>query len=160
MSADTPSQCCQGPVGPVTGISFVLFALSLLTNPRKALVLIEEGKMEGEETGLLSAAVQWAAFMCLHLVPLGPHVSLSPPCLAASPRAVNGHPLHFVTCSILSSCPLSTILLHTSSQISPKTLSLEFQGLILSPKLLFLALLQLIPTCLSLLFEIPSSLSL
>lgn len=159
MSADTPSQCCQGPVGPVTGISFVLFALSLLTNPRKALVLIEEGRMEGEETGLLWATVQWAAFMCLHLVPLGP-LSRSPPCLAASPRAVNGHPLHSLIGSTLSSCTLSTILLHTSSQISAKTLSLEFQGLILSPKLLFFALLQLIPTCLSLLFEISSSLSL
>lgn len=74
MPAALPSQHCQGAV---TRISFVLLSLSLLTNPRKALVLTDEGRMEEEETGLLWAAVQQAAFTGVHLCSWVP-LSLSP----------------------------------------------------------------------------------
>ena len=55
----------------------MLLSLSLLTNPRKALVLTDEGRMEEEETGLLWAAVQQAAFTGVHLCSWVP-LSLSP----------------------------------------------------------------------------------
>lgn len=99
--------------------------------------------MEGEETDLAWACC--AGGSC-HVCALGSLESgcLSPLSLrAGSPRVVSFHFLHPLVCSILSSCPLASLstLLCISSQRSPKTLRLEFQGLVLSPKWLFLAAL-------------------
>ena len=119
MPAALPSQHCQGAV---TRISFVLLSLSLLTNPRKALVLTDEGRMEEEETGLLWAAVQQAAFTYVRLCSWAP-LPLSPLPAQQPLPGLNIYPLDSLICSILSSCPLasfSTSLL-ISSQISPKT---------------------------------------
>lgn len=119
--------------------------------PEKPSSQFRRGRMAGEETALLWACyAAGSVHVSVHCAP--EPVCLSLPSLPNIPSQGCEHSPHLLSLifSVPGSHPLAPIsLLCSSSQKSPKSLSLEFQGPVLSPDWLLWAPVQLLP-CLSL----------
>lgn len=142
------SACCHSlpPLPgscPLNSFSCCLSSASSST-PEKPSSQFRRGRIEGEETALLRACCAAGGFhWSVHGTP--EPVCLSLPSLPSNlSQGLCTFTSFSLICSALSSHPLAPFsLLYSSSQRSPKSLSLEFQGPVLSAEWSFWAPLQL-----------------